>query len=248
MNSNKITIFTDGSSRGNPGPGGFAFVTAFPDTKGEFHIEEGGGKEVATTNNRMEMRAVVQALKYFDGYYSLEQFSKISFHIYLDSSYVLKGITQWVFGWEKNNWITSQKEKVMNEDLWRQLREVTTGKKIEWHLLKGHSGIVGNERCDVIATAFADAVRDPQSEPQLFKGKVSEYPYDILKMESNGMPVSSSKGKKAYSYVSSIGGKVMIHKTWAECEARVKGEKRAKFKKALSERDEEHLIHTLGKV
>ncbi len=248
MQQGKIIIFTDGSSRGNPGPGGYAYISIYPDSHGTFKIDEGGGKESLTTNNRMELRAAIEALNNFDGYFDSAENTQNAYHIYLDSAYVLNGITKWVFGWERNGWLTSQKEKVVNEDLWKELKSSTEGKKIEWHLLKGHGGIAGNERCDEIATAFADSVTDPTAEPSLFKGKASDYKIDIFNMEMSAGVSKSSKGKKAYSYVSSINGKVMIHRTWAECEARVKGEKGARFKKALSKSDEDELISTLGKI
>lgn len=216
------TIFTDGSSRGNPGPGGYGYIVI----SGSF-VEEGGGREEMTTNNRMELTAVIEALKKAEG----------EIVVYLDSAYVLNGITKWVYGWQKNNWVTSQKENVLNKDLWQQLVEVTKNKKIEWKLLKGHAGIKGNERCDEIATG---------NRENLYKGEISNYDFDPFDMTSS---VVKNKNKgKAYSYVSLVDGVVFVHQTWAECEARVKGAKGARYKKALNKAEEEDLIKSLGNL
>ena len=232
-----ITIFTDGSSRGNPGPGGYGFIAIYPDASGELLVEEGGGEENPTTNNRMELLAVINALEKFP--------KKVSegerFQVYLDAAYVLNGITKWVFGWQKNGWKTSLKEPVSNEDLWKRLMAAVESKKIEWKLLKGHAGIAGNERCDEIATG---------REAKLFKGKLSDYHFDPFDLTSFGAVSSSSKKNKgkAYSYVSAVDGIIMTHKSWEECEKRVKGAKGAKFKKAQSAAEEHDLINSLGNL
>lgn len=239
MKSTEVTIFTDGSSRGNPGPGGWGYIAIYPNAHDEMLVEEGGGEENPTTNNRMELMAVIAAFEGFDVYYDKAQMAEKTFVVRLDSSYVMNGITKWVFGWQKNGWITSQKEPVVNVDLWKRLMAATSGKKIEWKLLKGHAGIAGNERCDEIATGEAK---------NLFKGKLSDYHFDPFDITAGKATTSSKKNKgKAYSYVSSVDGLVMVHKTWEECEKRVKGAKGAKFKKALSPDDENNLIKTLGK-
>lgn len=186
--------------------------------------------------------AVIKAFEGFDAYYDKAQMAEKTFVVRLDSSYVLKGITAWVFGWQKNGWVTAAKEPVSNVDLWKALMAATHGKKIEWKLLKGHAGIAGNERCDEIATGNVPA-------DKLFKGKLSDYHFDPFNITAGSSPTSSKKNKgKAYSYVSQVDGLVMTHKTWAECEARVKGAKKARFKKALSAADEQELIKSLGKM
>jgi len=239
MKSNEVTIFTDGSSRGNPGPGGWGYIAIYPNAHDEMLVEEGGGSETPSTNNRMELMAVIKAFEGFDVYYDKAQMSEKTFVVRLDSSYVMKGITAWVFGWEKNGWVTSTKEPVSNVDLWKALMAATRGKKIEWKLLKGHAGIAGNERCDEIATGNGG---------ELFKGKLSEYHFDPFDITVGSAPTSSKKNKgKAYSYVSMVDGLVMTHKTWEDCEKRVKGAKGARFKKALNRADEGELIKTLGK-
>lgn len=231
MTEDLTTIFTDGSSRGNPGPGGYGYIAIYQDAAGEMQVKEGGGEEDPTTNNRMELMAVIKALESCD---------RKKIKVYLDAAYVLNGITKWVFGWEKNGWKTSQKEPVSNEDLWKRLMAAVAGKKIEWELLKGHAGIAGNERCDEIATGRAK---------ELFKGKLRDYHFDPFDIKSSGATASSKKNKgKAYSYVSAVNGIVMVHKTWEACEKRVKGAKGARFKKALSPAEERDLMNSLGNL
>ncbi len=155
-----ITIHTDGASRGNPGPGGWGVVLAH-DNK----IVEIGGREEHTTNNRMELTACIRALEFSIFNF---QFSKIQ--IYTDSEYVMKGITEWIHKWQKKNWKTAGRKPVLNQDLWQTLLKLTEGKKLNWKLVRGHSGIRLNERCDEIATEFADDLN-----PVLYDGPRDKY-------------------------------------------------------------------------
>jgi len=157
-----ITIYTDGSSRGNPGPGGWGVILAHDDKV----IELGGG-EKHTTNNRMELTACIRALEFSIFNF---QFSKIE--INTDSEYVMKGITLWIHNWQKKGWRTTAKKPVLNQELWQKLLEVTEDKEIEWKYVAGHSGHVLNDRADEIATSFADGV-----DPNLYNGPKSEYRY-----------------------------------------------------------------------
>ncbi len=134
----KVVIHSDGGCHGNPGPGGWAVTLAY----GE-HIRELSGAEAATTNNRMELRAAIEALT------ALKQPCEVDF--YTDSAYVKNGVTSWLAGWKFNGWRTKSKQPVKNEDLWRQLDAATRPHKITWHWLKGHAGHASNERCDVLA-------------------------------------------------------------------------------------------------
>lgn len=143
MNREKIIIYTDGSSRGNPGKGGYGAIVI--DGK---RVKEIGGREEVTTNNRMELRAAIEALKII-----LEN-SEVEIHT--DSEYLLKGITIWIKNWIKNNWKTKNKKEVLNKDLWEQLLTEAEKRKIEWKKVLGHSGHKYNDRCDEIATSFAD--------------------------------------------------------------------------------------------
>ncbi len=147
--NNNIEIYTDGSSLGNPGRGGWGTVIV-ENTK---IINELGNFDKDTTNNRMELQAAIEALKYIN-----KEYKESTVTIHADSAYVLGGITNWIFGWEKNGWKTSKKDPVLNQDLWEQLiREVRDFKgKIIWQKVKGHSGHVYNDRADEIATTCAN--------------------------------------------------------------------------------------------
>lgn len=151
-----IIIYTDGSARGNPGPGGWGAIVASADT-----VTELGGREEHTTNNRMEMRAVIESLKSVD---------EVEVKLHTDSEYIVKGITVWVHGWQAKGWRTAAKKPVLNQDLWQELLAQTEGKQIEWTLVRGHAGVPANERCDVIATCFADGV-----DPNLYHGPRANY-------------------------------------------------------------------------
>ncbi len=144
----KIEIYTDGSSLGNPGPGGWGVVVV----EDEKIVAEIGGHDKDTTNNRMEIKAVIEALKYTNKNYHNQQV-----HIVADSSYVLLGITIWIYNWQKNGWKTANKKHVLNQELWQELwtRKEESTANILWQKVKGHSGHVFNERADEIATTKA---------------------------------------------------------------------------------------------
>lgn len=150
--SDGINIYTDGSSLGNPGPGGWGVVVV-EDSK---IIKELGGFDKNTTNNRMELMAVIEALKYIRKS-DFQNIVKSDFTIFADSSYVLLGITSWVYNWEKNGWRTSNKKEVLNQDLWKELIILVRSydNKINWEKVKGHSGHIYNDRADEIATSKA---------------------------------------------------------------------------------------------
>lgn len=237
-NENIIYIFTDGSSLGNPGPGGWGAIVI-----DEEKVRELGAGEKHTTNNRMELSATIAALQNV----SSASLSTRQIVLHTDSSYVINGITKWVYGWKRNNWKTSQKEDVQNRDLWEELVEKTIGKKIEWKYVAGHVGIMGNERSDEIATSFAAG-----APVKLYDGNFSGYIHQNILDTSHDVAQKKARTKnkehsraKAFSYVSLVDGKIMHHKTWTECEARVKG-KKAKFKKALSKADEENILREWG--
>jgi ribonuclease HI len=137
-----VTIYADGACKGNPGPGGWGAVLAFEKNGGIVEKELCGG-EMLTTNNRMELLAVIHALK------ALKRSCKVV--VYTDSQYVQKGITEWLRGWKARGWKTAAKEPVKNADLWRELDAVQAGHDITWRWVKGHAGHPGNERADALA-------------------------------------------------------------------------------------------------
>ncbi|MEI6479156.1 MAG: ribonuclease HI [bacterium] len=238
---NKIIIFSDGSSRGNPGPGGFASVICFGEND-LTNVIELGGSEKNTTNNRMELTGAVEAF---------EELKKRKINgsviLYSDSSYVIKGISSWIKGWEANDWRTKDKKDVLNKDLWQRLTQVSSGFDVSWKVISGHVGIPGNERCDEIATSYATG-----ETPVLFDGPMSEYKIPILDLSADQSKVEDKKSKsgksgKAYSYISLVDGEIKIHKTWSECEARVKGKSNVRFKKSMSKIDEEKIVEDFTK-
>jgi len=137
---NSVEIYTDGACKGNPGPGGWGVLMKSGATEKELY---GGERE--TTNNRMEMMAVIQALR------ALKRPCAITLHV--DSQYVLKGMTEWLPGWKARGWRTAAKQPVKNVDLWQALDELvrTSGHTIAWRWVRGHDGDPGNERADVLA-------------------------------------------------------------------------------------------------
>jgi len=144
----KVEIYTDGSSLGNPGPGGWGVVI----TENDKVIKELGGSDKNTTNNRMELMAVISALKYI-----LTDHKNDEVVIHADSSYVLGGVTIWIHNWEKNGWRTANKKEVLNQDLWKELITLVRefGTHLSWQKVKGHAGHVHNEKADEIATTYA---------------------------------------------------------------------------------------------
>lgn len=141
MDSNNIiNIYTDGACSGNPGPGGWG---AYIDNAGL--ITELSGREEDTTNNRMELKAVIEALNSFT--------NKTNLNLYTDSKYVMDGSSKWIENWKKNGWKTAQKKAVKNQDLWIELDKLIHFHQIHWVWVKGHDGNLGNERADYLATS-----------------------------------------------------------------------------------------------
>ena len=134
----RVEIYTDGACKGNPGPGGWGALLCYGTTEKELC-----GGERLTTNNRMELLAVIRALE------SLKRRCVIK--LYTDSQYVLKGISEWIIGWKKRGWKTADKKPVKNEDLWRELDLLAAQHDIDWIWVKGHAGHDGNERADALA-------------------------------------------------------------------------------------------------
>lgn len=157
----KVIIHTDGGCRGNPGPGGWAATLDY----GTHHREISGGAP-ATTNNRMELQAAIEA---FD---ALKEECEIDF--YTDSEYLRNGMTTWLASWKRNGWKTKSKKPVKNEDLWRKLDSLASKHHVNWHWLKGHNGHAGNERCDKLANIEMEKiVRD--YTPSELKAMLKEF-------------------------------------------------------------------------
>ena len=143
----KITIHTDGACKGNPGPGGWGFVLQFNDND---TVQTYSGGELETTNNRMELMAAIQALR------ELSEPCEVA--LYTDSTYVQKGISEWISNWKKNNWRNSKRQPVKNSDLWKELDLETERHKIGWHWVKAHCGNKFNELADSLANEGVETV------------------------------------------------------------------------------------------
>jgi ribonuclease HI len=144
-----VDIYTDGACRGNPGPGGWAALLIM----GE-HEREISGAETLTTNNRMELTAVIRALE------ALKR--PVQGRVYTDSQYVRQGVLEWMPQWKARGWKTADKKPVKNQDLWQELDSLVKRHELEWHWVKGHSGNAGNERVDALANRAIDAM-NPQA-------------------------------------------------------------------------------------
>ncbi len=241
-------LFTDGSSLGNPGPGGWGTVLVLSGGR----VVEAGGHEKRTTNNRMELVALIEGLRRIEK-------EKGDVTIYLDSSYVHKGATEWSHAWKKNNWRTKGKKDVENRDLWEALLPLLEDRKrygvVTWKHIPGHSGLAGNERADAIATGFARLEERGQAKDddvELFEGDLGDYDVDILnttvdKGTAEKRTASRAHSRaKAYSYLSLVKGVAKRHMNWADCERRVKGVAGAKYKKSLSPSGESAILREWG--
>lgn len=235
-----IIVFADGACTGNPGPGGWGVIIAMPDGQ----IVELGGGEPETTNNKMELTAVGKALRYLEH-------KPGAVDVYTDSTYVIHGITKWIWGWQKRGWKTAEGKDVANAEFWKRLSQLVMrrGKEnpIEWKYVRGHSGIPGNERVDEIAVSFAKG-----KYIDLYKGSLLKYDVAIHDIPENTEAPELKKRedqpakKEAYSYLSLVGHKAERHKDWKSCEARVKGVPGAKFKKCNSAEEEQAVLAGWG--
>lgn len=143
LESEVVEIYTDGACRGNPGPGGWGALLRYRGR--ERHLQ---GAAAATTNNRMELTAAIEALR------ALTRPSRV--HLHTDSQYVKNGITEWMVGWKKRGWKTAARAPVKNVDLWQQLDEACTAHQVSWYWVKGHSGHADNDKADSLANAAID--------------------------------------------------------------------------------------------
>ena len=237
MHESRTVVFCDGAAKGNPGPGGWGVVIATMDGL----VMELGGRAAHTTNNKMELTAAIEALNAI-----ASTPGPVAMHT--DSTYVIKGISEWIWGWRRRGWKTAEGSDVLNRELWQSLEAMVSDREkgsIAWHYVRGHSGIPGNERVDAIADGLArgEAVA-------LYQGPLTGYPVAIFDLPDDTTVPKRTKAAAgaparkaaAHSYLSLVDGTPMRHGTWAECERRVKGRSGARFKKATSAEDERAIL------
>ncbi len=230
MLMNKVIVFTDGSSRGNPGRGGWGAVIASPK-----NVYELTGRADTTTNNRMELQAVIESLEF------LQKNNQAQTEIVInsDSQYFKNGFEKWMYGWQSRGWLTSTKQPVLNQDQWEKLLNLKPlFPKLSINHVRGHVGIPGNERADELATLSADDLA-----PLCYQGSRQNYTVDLSVVSSAGTNSTKSKSKKtgkAMCYLSMVDGVIKEHETWAECQARTDGQSKARYRRAdsVAERDE----------
>jgi ribonuclease HI len=231
---NKLTVFTDGASRGNPGPAGWGAVLRIGRNReagkvsADGWVEEVGGHLNHGTNNEAELTAVCNALEY------AQSESADDVVIYTDSSYVGQGATNWVFTWQENGWQTSDDQSVKNKTLWQKLVGLQADRAVTYKQVPGHAGVPANERADMIATAFA-----ANQTPDLYDG-----PADGYDISFNPEPKLI---KNAPVYLSLVNGQVRQHNSWEDCESRVSGED-AKFRKVRTVAKRDKLLADWGKL
>ena len=242
LDQSEIIIYCDGACSGNPGPGGWGAIIGVS----QKYITELGGHLGQTTNNQMELRGSIESLRLIEN-------APGDVLMLTDSVYVIKGITQWAYGWAKRGWTTAEGKPVSNREYWEELVSVVAKRKkkfadkgkISWNFVRGHIGIKGNERCDEIAVAFSH-----REEPELYVGSSEHYFFDFFKIPTlEILPDRTGKKtekKMALSYLSLVGTIPMKHATWSDCERRVKGQSGAKFKKAMSADDESQILQAWG--
>jgi ribonuclease HI len=238
MSDKRIVVFTDGASKGNPGPGGWGVVIVTPDG----HVTELGGGAAQTTNNRMELTGAIEALSRLRG-------TSGPVDVYTDSTYLIQGIRSWVHNWRRRGWKTASGGDVLNRELWEALWDLVTARgarTITWHYVRGHVGTPGNERVDAIADACATG-----KPVTYYDGPLVGYPVPVLDLpDDTRVPercqADGSNGRRrsgtAFAYLSLVDGTPMRHATWAECEARVKGRAGARFKKAMTEAEQTEIL------
>ncbi|HAM36597.1 MAG TPA: ribonuclease HI [Elusimicrobia bacterium] len=233
-------IYTDGACSGNPGPGGWAAVVQGPDGS----VRELGGAQAQTTNNRMELSAAIEALRFLAGRAGRAD-------IFTDSTYLIAGITRWLRLWKRKGWRRADGAETLNRDLWQELDDLASRREggVTWNYVRGHNGHPGNSRCDEIAVAFSRG-----KPPSLYRGPSSGYSVDMTPPSPEPLP-AAAKGpqaagrpagpKRAGWYLSLLDGKLERHQLWAECQARVHG-RPALFKKVVSPEEEADILRKWG--
>lgn len=221
----KVTIFTDGAARGNPGPAGWGVVIVVGD-----EVVERGDRKQSGTNNEAELAAVLSAVAWV----AEQPFAVDVVDIYSDSSYTISGADKWLAGWKRRGWQTKDDEDIANKSLWQHWDRLVSQVdfEINFHKVKGHAGIPANERADAIATGFAD-----DNDVELFRGSKDDY--DI------SLEPQPTRLDNAPIYLSLVDDEVCQHTSWEDCQARVSGQP-AEYKKVYTEIDKAETLKKWG--
>jgi ribonuclease HI len=231
--------YTDGGCLGNPGPGGWGVHVEYPDGR----VIDLGGSELQTTNNRMELRAAIEAVRATRGWPAAT--------IIADSQYVIKGITSWVAGWKRKGWVTSTGQPVVNQDLWEEL-DALADERLTWEWTRGHSGDPGNERCDEIAAWFSSSVAPLSRRGAPARSARGAAPASAPRPNGKSSAPSAAArapGKAAppgTTYLSLVDGILQRHSAWADCERRVRGVRSARYKKVSTPAEEQETLSKWG--
>lgn len=231
-----LVVYGDGACSGNPGPGGWAYLMAHGPTQ---TVWERSGFAAATTNNRMELGALLEALRDIKAKYPQET----SVKFFWDSSYVVNGFNQWLFGWAKRGFTKADGTPISNLDLWQAVWELKKSlPPLQMTQIPGHSGLPGNERVDELSVA-----QSQQSPIPEYNGPLANYPITITDLLAGAAHVDTAglSGMSYPAYISLINGNLVRHLTWPECQAHVKG-KSAKFKKVKNAAEEAHTRKSWG--
>jgi ribonuclease HI len=227
-----IRIITDGACRGNPGPGGWAALIIRSDHTGQTdqtdQVEEIGGYEPETTNNRMELRAAIEGLRRVP--------TNAEVVIVTDSRYVMRGMTEWLAGWQRRGWQTSTGTPVRNRDLWQTLADLV-GQRATWQHVYGHTGDPYNERANDLAQAYAAGKRPPPAPPELAAPVAGSTARSPTGQQALGQQVAASRPARR-TYLSLVHGDLARHSTWDDCRMRVHGVSGARYKKCTSPEEE----------
>lgn len=227
-----IRIITDGACSGNPGPGGWAAII-IRDGK----TEELGGHEPRTTNNRMEMQGAIEGLRRVP--------ADAPVHLVSDSSYLVKGMTQWLRAWKRRGWVTATGSPVLNRELWEELDRLA-GNRVTWELVRGHAGHPENERADAIAQAHARRTTpSPAGATAPVAAKRTPASRPTARRASSPAPTSASLPPHpgGVTYLSLTGGQLRRHATWPECQRAVQGVSGARYKKCKTPAEEQATLH-----
>ncbi len=218
-------IFSDGACSGNPGPGAWGAILVF-----RGRVKEMGLRESGTTNNRMEMMGALASLR--SARLLQPAVARPKVHVLTDSTYLIKGASEWLGSWQRRSWKTADGSAVKNQDLWMEFSETLKEVAVQWHYVPGHSGVAGNERCDEIAVGLTQ-----QRPVDLYDGDLASYGPQLFELDQDQTyPV----------YLAAVGREVMAFAKWPACEAAVKGRPGARFKKVKSKAEWQECLRSWG--